>query len=127
MQVLRKARIIVATAALVCAIAIAGTVQRAAAAGDDVSPTDQYKVYCAKCHGPSGHGDGANASTLKTRPRDFSDCATMAKISDDTMFKAIKDGGAAVGVSGDMPAWGAGLSDDDIHSAMKDIKHFCAK
>jgi hypothetical protein len=84
MQVLRKARIIVATAALGCAIAIAGAVQRAAAAGDDVSPTDQYKVYCAKCHGPSGHGDGANASTLKTRPRDFSDCATMSKISDDS-------------------------------------------
>jgi hypothetical protein len=44
MQVQRKTQIIVATAALGCAIAIAGTVQRAAAAGDDVSPTDQYKV-----------------------------------------------------------------------------------
>jgi cytochrome c553 len=86
-----------------------------------------YKIYCARCHGDSGHGDGADAATFKTHPRDFSDCAAMTKISDDTMFKAIKDGGAAVGVSGDMPAWGAGLSDDDIHSVMKFIRHFCAK
>ena len=86
-----------------------------------------YKIYCARCHGDSGHGDGADAATFKTHPRDFTDCATMAKVSDDTIFKAIKDGGAAVGLSGDMPAWGAGLSDDDIHSVMKYIHHFCSK
>ena len=127
MQVLRRARIIVATAALVCAIAIAGAVQRAAAAGDDVSPSDQYKVYCAKCHGPSGHGDGANASTLKTRPRDFSDCATMSKISDDTMFKAIKEGGAAVNLPGDMPPWGQAFEDGEIKGLVVYLRQFCKK
>jgi hypothetical protein len=30
-----------------------------------VSPADQYKVYCAKCHGPAGHGDGANGLALQ--------------------------------------------------------------
>ena len=86
-----------------------------------------YKIYCSRCHGDAGHGDGADAGTLKAHPRDFTDCAGMAKIPDDTMFKAIKDGGAAVGVSGDMPAWGAGLSDDDIHAVMKYVRHFCQK
>jgi mono/diheme cytochrome c family protein len=43
------------------------------------------------------------------------------------MFKAIKDGGASVGVSGDMPAWGSGLSDDDIHGVMKYIRNFGKK
>jgi cytochrome c oxidase cbb3-type subunit III len=85
--------------------------QRAFAAGDDESPSDQYMVYCAKCHGPAGHGDGANASTLKTRPRDFSDCATMSKIADDTMFKAIKEGGAAVSLPGNMPLWEKAFDD----------------
>jgi cytochrome c oxidase cbb3-type subunit III len=127
MQVVRKARIIMGTAALVCAIAIAGTVQRAAAAGDDVSPTDQYKVYCAKCHGPSGHGDGANASTLKTRPRDFSDCATMTKISDDIMFKAIKEGGASVNLRGDMPPWGQAFEDGEIKGLVGYVRKFCKK
>ena len=86
-----------------------------------------YKIYCARCHGDTGHGDGADAATFKTHPRDFTDCAAMGKISDDTMFKAIKDGGAAVGVSEDMPAWGAGLSDEDIRAVMKYIRQFCQK
>lgn len=86
-----------------------------------------YKVYCSRCHGDTGHGDGADAATLKTRPRDFTDCAAMSKISDDTMFKAIKEGGAAVGLPEDMPSWAAGLSDDDIRAVMKYVRHLCQK
>lgn len=95
----------------------------AAAAQEDMT----YKIYCSRCHGDTGQGDGADAGTLKTHPRNFTDCAAMAKISDDTVFKAIKDGGASVGLSGDMPAWGGGLSDDDIHGVMKYIRQFCKK
>ncbi len=51
----------------------------------------------------------------------------MAKISDDTMFKAIKDGGASVGLSSDMPAWSSGLEDDTIHNLVKYIRGFCHK
>jgi putative ABC transport system permease protein len=86
-----------------------------------------YKVYCARCHGDAGQGDGPDAGTLTTHPRNFKDCATMGKLSDDTMFKAIKDGGSAVGLSGDMPAWNAGLSDDEIHGVMTYIRQFCKK
>jgi cytochrome c oxidase cbb3-type subunit III len=125
--VVRKARTIVVTAALAYTVAMAVTVLRASAAGDDVSPSDQYKVYCAKCHGPAGHGDGANASTLKTRPRDFSDCATMTKISDDTMFKAIKEGGAAVNLPGDMPPWGQAFDDGEIKGLVVFVRKFCKK
>lgn len=122
---MRKARILIGAAALVCAIALLAPVQRAAAADDDVSPSDQYKVYCAKCHGPSGHGDGANASTLKTRPRDFSDCATMKKISDDTLFRAIKEGGSAVSLPGDMPPWGQAFEDGEIKGLVVFVRAFC--
>ncbi len=86
-----------------------------------------YKIYCSRCHGDNGHGDGADGGTLKTHPQDFTDCAAMAKISDDTMFKAIKEGGEGVHLSGDMPAWGGGLSDDEIHAVMKYIRGFCQK
>src|SRR5271167_950512 len=74
-----------------------------------------FKVYCARCHGFEGQGDGADAGTLKTNPRNFTDCKLMQTISDDTMFKAIKDGGTAVNLPNDMPSWSAGLSDDQIH------------
>ena len=106
---------------LVAAVACGASVVRA----QDATLT--YKVYCSRCHGETGRGDGADAATLKTRPRDFTDCATMFKISDDTMFTAIKEGGAAVGLPADMPSWAAGLSDDDIHALMKYIRHFCQK
>ncbi len=104
-------------------VGIFGVAQSQALAQADLT----YKVYCSRCHGDTGHGDGADAPTCKVHPRDFTDPKAMAKISDETMFKAIKDGGAAVGVSGDMPAWGAGLSDDDIKAVMKYIRQLCKK
>lgn len=86
-----------------------------------------YKIYCARCHGTKGAGDGPDAATLKAHPRDFRDCHLMSTISDDTMFKAIKDGGAAVNLPADMPAWNAGLDDKQIHSLIKHIRGFCSK
>jgi cytochrome c oxidase cbb3-type subunit 3 len=86
-----------------------------------------FKVYCARCHGFEGHGDGADAGTLKSHPRDFTDCKLMQTIPDDTMFKAIKDGGTAVNLPNDMPSWSAGLSDDQIHALIKYIRGFCQK
>ncbi len=84
-----------------------------------------FKVYCARCHGFSGHGDGADAGTLKTQPRDFTDCKLMRTISSDTMFKAIKGGGTAVNLPSDMPSWSAGLSDDQINSLIAYIRGLC--
>jgi cytochrome c553 len=86
-----------------------------------------FKVYCARCHGFSGHGDGADAGSLKTQPRDFTDCKLMGTISSDTMFKAIKDGGTAVNLPNDMPSWSAGLSDDQINSLIAYIRGLCPK
>ena len=58
------------------------------------SAQDNYTAYCAKCHGADGRGDGPSAASLATKPQDYTDCAAMQKISDDTMFKVIKGGGA---------------------------------
>ena len=90
------------------------------------APLD-FKIYCSRCHGENGQGDGPDAGTLKTHPRNFTDCPTMSKISDATMFEAIKNGGASVNLSSDMPAWSAGLDDDQIHALMKYIRGFCKK
>src|ERR1700730_1804151 len=53
------------------------------------SAQDNYTAYCAKCHGREGHGDGPSAASLATKPQDYTDCAAMQKISDDTMFKCM--------------------------------------
>jgi mono/diheme cytochrome c family protein len=91
------------------------------------SAQENYTAYCAKCHGPDGRGDGPSAGSLATKPQDYSDCAAMQKISDDTMFKVIKGGGAAVGLPGDMPSWSDGLSDPEIHDLVAYLRTFCKK
>lgn len=103
------------------------TLPIAASAGDSGDAALQYKIYCAGCHGFTGHGDGANAATLANRPQDFADCGAMKKISDEIMFKAIKGGGASVGLPDTMPPWASGLSDDEIHSIVTYIRGFCSK
>lgn len=121
---MKKLRIFLGAAAL-CAIVMVGLVQRAVAGSDEESASEEYLIYCAKCHGSTGHGDGANASTLKTRPRNFADCATMKAISNDTMFKAIKDGGAAVNLPSDMPPWGQAFEDSEIKGLIAYVRTFC--
>ena len=116
-----KARVFFGAAALVCAIVLAGAIRCAAAE----NPATDYMIYCAKCHGMTGNGDGPNAATLKTRPRDFADCAVMKKISDATMFKAIKEGGASVNVSPEMPPWGQAFDDSEIKELITYVRKFC--
>jgi cytochrome c553 len=91
------------------------------------SAEDNYTAYCARCHGEDGHGDGPAVASLKISPQSFSNCAQMRKISDETMFKAIKGGGASVGLSGDMPDWSVDLSDDEIHHLVAFVRTFCRK
>src|SRR5271157_4410523 len=86
------------------------------AAADIEGAKTNFQTFCVKCHGKEGKGDGQSAATLKTKPRDFTDCARMGTLSDDLLFKVIKNGGAANSLSGDMPAWSQGLEDDEIHS-----------
>lgn len=81
--------------------------------GDPVKGAETYKLYCALCHGPTGAGDGAGAAALNPKPRALSNKEEMAKITDHEVFTAIKMGGAAVGKSPFMVAWGAILGNDD--------------
>ena len=89
------------------------------------SAQDNYTAFCAKCHGADGHGNGPGAATLATKAKDFADCTSMQKISDDTMFNVIKGGGASVGLPSDMPGWSNGLSDKEIHDLVTFIHTFC--
>lgn len=110
--------------AMVLAAALSLTLAAAPACAQDETATD-FSIYCAKCHGTEGHGDGPNASTLNTKPRDFTDCATMKKIDDATIFKAIKEGGAAVNLPNDMPPWGQAFDDSEIKKLAAYVRTFC--
>lgn len=108
---------------ILAAIALASFVSAPAFA----QPAMEFKIFCARCHGTDGGGDGPDGASLSTKPQDFKNCAEMAKLTDDTIFRAIKDGGAAVGKPADMPAWGQAFSDDQIKGLVKYVRTFCHK
>jgi mono/diheme cytochrome c family protein len=112
------------TRVLVAAIVLGAGASSAADLG---TAKESYTTFCVKCHGVSGKGDGASGATLKTKPRDFTDCDHMAKMSDDLIFKTIKEGGEAAGLSKDMPVWKEGFDDEEIRGLAAFVRTFCKK
>jgi cytochrome c553 len=73
-----------------------------------VSPVEEahttFKTLCAVCHGESGLGNGPGAAALNPKPRNYTDKAWQASVTDDQIKQTILMGGAAVGKSPVMPA-----------------------
>jgi cytochrome c oxidase cbb3-type subunit 3 len=109
----------------VLALLLAAGTAVPAAAADLAAARKDFVRFCSKCHGPEGKGDGPQADALSTKPRDFTDCARMKAIDDATLFTAIKEGGEAVHLSKDMPAWKEGMEDDEIHDLVAYIRTLC--
>jgi len=63
-----------------------------------------FAERCSACHGTSGRGDGPGAAALNPKPRNYSDKAWQASVTDEQIKKTILYGGAAVGKSPNMPS-----------------------
>lgn len=70
-----------------------------------------FKGICAGCHGLGGLGNGSAAAALNPRPRNFTDRAWQASVTDAHIRTTILKGGAAVGKSALMPPQ-PGLGED---------------
>ncbi|MBI2319642.1 MAG: cytochrome c [Betaproteobacteria bacterium] len=75
---------------------------------------EHYATYCTPCHGTRGEGDGPLADVLVPRPARHSDAAFMNSLSDEHLFRLLKDGGPALGKSPLMGVWSRILSDEQI-------------
>lgn len=51
-----------------------------------------YSQKCANCHGDSGKGDGADASSYYPKPSDLADATRMNTVSDGELFYKISEG-----------------------------------
>jgi len=89
-----------------------------AAAGREIS----ISAGCASCHGEDGKGNGAASGGLVPKPRNFHETAWQAKVDDAHIAGVISKGGAAYGLSGSMPPWGAVLSQEEIDGMVKKIR-----
>lgn len=62
-----------------------------------------FESVCATCHGADGTGNGPAAETLQPKPRNYTDAAWQASVTDDELRKTILKGGQGVGKSPMMP------------------------
>ena len=72
-------------------------------AGGPSQAQAMYETVCAVCHGMDGTGNGPGASALNPKPRNYTDPAWQASITDDQIKETILKGGAGVGKSPSMP------------------------
>ena len=81
-----------------------------------------YQSYCAPCHGKSGRGDGAAATSLHPKPADHTSAAIQAE-SDGTLFYKISEGHANTA----MPPFKAVLQADQRWAIINYIRTLAKK
>ena len=95
--------------------ALADSVQRGA---------EVYAANCATCHGPAGWPDPDSPLVhgLGVVPADFSDTLFNSREGESEWKLVATHGGAALGFSDRMPAFGEALSEADIDAVLSYIK-----
>lgn len=91
--------------------------------GDPQKGQAHYKTLCVSCHGEKGDGNGPAGAALNPHPTNFTDPANAARLTDEWIYKMVKDGGAANGKSPMMVAWLAALQDQGV----RDVSAYVAK
>ncbi len=75
--------------------------------------SDLFRLHCSSCHG-DGSGNGHIAGTLKIRPRNLKLAEWQNSVNNERIAKVIREGGGALKLSPDMPAFRERLSPQDI-------------
>jgi cytochrome c oxidase cbb3-type subunit III len=82
---------------------------------------------CALCHGETGYGDGDFSEKLKakagTSPANLTDRQVQERLGRGGVHHVIEKGGASMGKSNMMPAWGKRLTPDQIDDVTNFVMH----
>jgi mono/diheme cytochrome c family protein len=92
----------------------------------ELSGATLYGEACASCHGQDGRGTPEGTAIQVPLP-DFTDCSftTREPVSDWSFV--VAHGGAAMGLSAQMPAYDTVLTPEEIHRVIEYIKGFCTE
>jgi mono/diheme cytochrome c family protein len=101
---------------LLTALLIAATASLSAA-----EVKENWDKHCAKCHGADGAGKTKMGE--KAGAKDYTSADVQAKLKDEAMFKATKEG-VKEGDKTKMKAFGDVLSDDEIKALVKHVRAF---
>jgi mono/diheme cytochrome c family protein len=98
----------------------------AAVTPDAAKGATLYAANCASCHGPRGEGDGPTAAALVPKPAKHHDGAYMNALTNEHLFKVIKEGGPSAGKSPMMAPWGGMLGDAQIWDVVAFVRSLAA-
>ena len=86
-----------------------------------------YASWCASCHGADGRGVPAASTRLEVPPADLRDCKTSTAEPEDRWIGIVTQGGAAFGLSLDMPAFGEAGTPAQIRAVVRYARSLCGE
>ncbi len=84
-----------------------------------------YRRWCGACHGSDGGGVPAASTRLEVAPAPLADCRTSSAEPEALWVEIVKRGGAAFGLSLDMPAYGDAATHEQIVAIVRYVKGLC--
>jgi cytochrome c553 len=92
--------------------------------GDATKGEATFKSMCVACHGEKGDGNGPAGAALNPKPTNFTDAANSERLTDEYVYKMVKDGGQANGRSPLMISWATALNDQQIRDVATYVLKF---
>ena len=81
-----------------------------------------YATHCVACHGEGGRGDGPSAAGFATKPSDLTDGRLMNRLPDEFLVNIILHGGAAEGLSPNMPPFAGYLGEAQARDVIAHLR-----
>src|SRR5216117_190088 len=86
-----------------------------------------YTSWCKSCHGADGRGVPAASTRLEVPPADLRDCKTSTAEPEERWIGIVTQGGAAFGLSLDMPAFGEAATPQQIRAVVSYARSLCGE
>jgi mono/diheme cytochrome c family protein len=86
-----------------------------------------YRLWCSSCHGDDARGVSRSSARLEVPATDLAACAVSSTEPEELWVDIVRDGGASVGLSVDMPAFGDGATLDQIRAVVRYIRSLCGE
>jgi len=86
-----------------------------------------FASWCKSCHGADGRGTPAATTRLELPPADLHECKGSTAETEDRWVNIVAQGGAAFGLSLDMPAFGEAGTPAQIRAVVRYARSLCGE